>query len=189
MKRSTLLIFLGIAGLALFAPQSDYAQSAAPSNPARSKQDQAIQELLTEVHELRIALQNISVNAYRGQVMVERLRLQQGEVSRLARELNGIKNEIGELKAAQVTAKEKLDEAEKQQDKGLQSEASVNQVRTTMAQFQRQLENLSERETQLAIELNGERARLADLNKRLDALEREMLIIGQGDDSKGNPKQ
>jgi hypothetical protein len=189
MKRSIILTFLGIAGLVLFTPQYDYAQSASPSKPAQSKPDQVTQELLNEVHQLRIALQNIGVNVYRGQIMVERLRLQHEEVNRLAREVNGIKNEIEELKAAQVAAKERLDEAEKQQDKGFLSEASVNQVRAGMAQLQRRVETLSERESQLSVELNGERAHLNDLNKRLDALEREMLMIGQGADSKVNSKQ
>src|SRR5437867_7109373 len=121
MKRSTLFTFFGVTALILLVAQDSRAQSGTAPSGGGPKQDQVIQELLGEVRQLRIALQHISVNAYRGQVMVERLRLQQEQVNRLTQELNSTRNEISEMRSTQVTAKTKLDEAEKQQDKGLVS--------------------------------------------------------------------
>jgi DNA integrity scanning protein DisA with diadenylate cyclase activity len=183
MKRSTLSTFFGIALLVLFAPRESQAQSA-PPNAGGSKQDQVIQELLGEVRQLRIALQHISVNAYRGQVMVERLRLQQEQVNRLTQELSSIRNQIRQAKGEQLDFKERLDEAEKQQEKGVLSEDVVHRVRAGLEGLKRQEQVLSERENQVAAQLEAERANLTDLNKRLDALELEMMVTGQSDDSK-----
>jgi phage shock protein A len=189
MKRSTLSTFFGIALLVLFAPRDSQAQSSAPPNAGGSKQDQVIQELLGEVRQLRIALQHISVNAYRGQVLVERLRLQQEQVNRLTQELKSTRNQIRQLKAEQLNTKDRLDEAEKQQDKGVLSEEVVRRVRAALEEFKRQEQSLSEREIQVAGQLETERANLTDLNKRLDALELEMMVTGQVDDAKGQVKR
>jgi hypothetical protein len=172
----------GIAGFALFTAPVTYAQTSGV------KQDQVMQELLSEVHQLRVAIQQISVNAYRGQVMVERLRLQQEQVARLARELNSIRAEIGEMKAAQVNAKVRVEDGEKKLDRGEMSDSQVFELRATLADIKRREEVLSERETQLSIELGHERINLADLNKQLDSLEREMVLTNQVDQPRKKPK-
>lgn len=183
MKRSTLFTFFGVALLVLFAPHETQAQRA-PPNAGGSKQDPVIQELLGEVRQLRIALQHISVNAYRGQVMVERLRLQQDQVTRLNQELSSIRNQFGEIRSSQVTAKARLDDAEKQQDKGLMSESQTVRYKEMLEDLKRREQSLSDREIQVASQLEAERANLTDLNKRLDALELEMMVTGQTDDAK-----
>src|SRR6266852_6791516 len=121
MKRSTLFTLFVAATLILFVPQDSRAQSGTAPNAGGPRQDQVIQELLSEVRQLRIALQHISVNAYRGQVMVERLRLQQEQVNRLAQQLNAVRDAISDMKGAQINAKERLDEVQQQQEKGVAS--------------------------------------------------------------------
>ena len=113
MKRSMLATLFGIALVVLVAARDSKAQSNSSANAGGARQDQVLADLLGEVRQLRIALQQISVNAYRGQILVERLRLQQEQVNRLSQELNSTRNQIGEMKSSQVTAKAKLDEAEK----------------------------------------------------------------------------
>ncbi len=189
MKRATLFTFFGVAALVLLVAQDSWAQSGSAPNAVAPKQDQVIQELLGEVRQLRIALQHISVNAYRGQVMVERLKLQQEQVNRLTQELNSTRNQISDMRSAQVTAKAKLDEAEKQQDKGLASESLTARYKEVLEEMKRREQSLSERETQVTTQLEAERANLTDLNKRLDALEIEMMITSQTDESKGPVKR
>jgi chromosome segregation ATPase len=94
---------------------------------------------------------------------------------------------LAEAQAAETTLQQHrvlLAEAEKQQEKGFLPESAVTQLRAGMTQLQSRVEILSERESQLTVELRKERARLSDLNERLDALEREMLISGQAADIK-----
>lgn len=189
MKRSNVFTFCGIVAIVLSAPHDNLAQTRTPLDAVSSKQEQVMQELLDEVHQLRLAMQQIGVNAYRGQVMIERLRLQHEQVDRLSRELDAVRNQVGEIRAVQLGSKDRLDEAEKQQEKGMLSEAVVKITRATMEDFKRREQSLSERESQLSGELAIERANLADLNKRLDALEREMLITGQIDRSKDSKKR
>jgi chromosome segregation ATPase len=188
MKRSTLSTFFVVALLVLITPRESDAQSA-PPNAGGSRPDQVVQELLGEVRQLRIALQQISVNAYRGQVMVERLRLQQEQVNRLSQELGSTRNQIGEMKSALVVMKAKLDDTEKQQDKGLVSESETAEHKEMLDDFRRREQILSEREIQLAAQLEDERANLAGLNKRLDALELEMMVTGQSDKPKEPTKR
>ena len=83
----------------------------------------------------------------------------------------------------------RLDEAEKQQDKGVLSEEAVHRVRAGLEGLKRQEQVLSEREIQLAAQLETEQTNLTDLNKRLDSLEREMMMIGITDDAKDRVKR
>jgi len=153
-----------------------------------SKPDQVMEQLLTEVHQLRVAMQQMSVNAYRGQIMVERLRLQQDQVSRLTREIASIRNEIAEIKSAEPLAKERLDDAEKKLETGMLSEIKVKELRASSFELKRRQERLLEREAELSIELTQERNALGDLNNRLDALEREIVITGLGTEKTNRKK-
>jgi hypothetical protein len=48
---------------------------------------------------------------------------------------------------------------------------------------------LAEREIQLSNELNTEQAGLVDLNRRLDALEREMIVTIADEETKSKPRK
>jgi peptidoglycan hydrolase CwlO-like protein len=187
MKRSIPPLFFTVVVLFLLTPQNTFAQSNAPSD--KTSQDKMIQELLSEVRQLRIALQRLSVNTYRAQILMERLRLQQEQVNRLKKELSSVKKEISDLKAVQEETNERLDEAERQFDKGLLPDSEVKRLKRAIEEFKRREQGLTERETQLSNELSTEHANLADLNRRMDALEHEMLITGQNDERKGSEKQ
>jgi hypothetical protein len=179
MKPSRLVTLFAVA---LFAVAVDcQAQTGA-------KPDQVVQELLGEVHQLRVAMQQMSVNAFRGQIMVERLRLQQESVSRLSKELQEVRNGISELKSLEPVAKERLVDAEDQFERGVISEPRVKELRASLVDMKRRQQTLDEREVQLSIELTQERNSLADLNRRLDELEREMLMTGVLN-QKTNPKK
>ena len=189
MKSWTVFSVIGIVAIVLAAPRDSHAQTRTVVDAGLTKQEKMMEALLDEVHRLRVAMQQITVNAYRGQVMVERLRLQQDQVDRLSRELEGVRNQIGDVRAAQVIGKESLDEAEKQREVGMSSEAAVKIVRARFEDFKRQEQRLSERENQLAGDLAIERANLADLNIRLDALEREMVTTGLINNTRDNKKR
>jgi hypothetical protein len=175
MKKSAVFSCFYVVAFFLLMPGGSYAQSAAPNPSNKSSQDPVVQELLSEVRQLRIALQRMSVNGYRVQVIVERLRLQQEMVNHLTRELNGVRNEISEMKGLQSVMKQQAEEADKQKDQGQFSEAQAASVKVMMGDFKRREQSLTEREAKLSTELEIERLNLESLNKRLDALEREMV--------------
>ena len=171
MKASHLVTLFAIALFSVVDAPDCQAQTA-------SKSDQVVQELLSEVHQLRVAMQQMSVNAYRGQIMVERLRLQQESVGRLSRDLQDVRSGITELTALEPVAKERAADAEDQFERGVIGEPRVKEIRANLVDLKRRLQSLVEREGQLSIELTQERNNLADLNKRLDELEREILMTG-----------
>lgn len=184
MRRSNLSTIIGVGLVVLFATMECRAQSNASAGASGAKQDQLTEELLGEVRQLRIALQQISVNAYRGQVLVERLRLQQEQVNRLSQELNSTRNQIGEIRSNQVSAKAKFDAGEKELDKGLVSESLIARYREVLEELKRHEQRLAEREVQIFAQLETERSNLVDLNKRLDTLELEMLTSQSNDKPK-----
>jgi DNA repair exonuclease SbcCD ATPase subunit len=169
------------------APDS-YAQSGNPA-AAGAKSDQVIRELLSEVHQLRVAMQHVSVNAYRGQIMVERLRLQQDQVGRLTRDLQDVRNEIVELKAHEPMAKERLDDAENKFESGFLPDMQMKEIRANYLNLKRRQQGLSEREILLSNELQQERNKLAELNERLDAFEREVMMTLTVNEAKKDTKQ
>ena len=181
MKASRLVTLFAIALVAVVVAPDCQAQTG-------SKPDQVVQELLSEVHQLRIAMQQMSVNAYRGQIMVERLRLQQESVSRLSRDLQDVRSGITELTALEPVAKERVADAEDQFERGVIGEPRVKEIRANLADLKRRIQSLVEREVQLSIELTQERNNLADLNKRLEEIEREMVMTGLTN-QKPNPKK
>lgn len=175
MKRSTVSAVLGAALLILVASHDSRGQSKAAANAGVPQQDRVLHELLVEVRQLRVALQQISTNAYRGQVLVERLRLQQEQVDRLAQELSSLSNQLGENRSSQTTAKAKLEDAEKGQDTGVVSPSVTVGYREALEGLKRQEQTLTEREVQVTAQLQIERENLTDLHRRLDALELEMV--------------
>jgi hypothetical protein len=88
-----------------------------------------------------------------------------------------------------VSAKAKLDEAEKQQDKGLVSESLSARYKEVLEELKRREQSLSEREIQVTTQLEIERATMTDLNKRLDALEMEMMVTSHTDESEERVKR
>ena len=176
MNRSILARLFGIALLVLACTSELGAQT---STSPTSKQEVASNELVNEVRQLRIALQQLSVNAYRGQVMVERLRLQQEQVNRLSQELNAARNHLADLRSEQITIKAKFEEAEKQREAGVAGESQTSRYKEILESLKRTEERLVEQDGQISSQLEEERSSLNDLNKRLDALEREMVIKGQ----------
>src|SRR5262245_27076757 len=91
MKRA-IIIQLFLLAFVMFTANVCSAQS----TTARPTSEQSLQELVTEVRQLRAALQRMNAAVYKGQVMIERYKVQQESVARLSRELNEIREQRSE---------------------------------------------------------------------------------------------
>lgn len=140
--------------------------------------DQKLQELINEVKSLRAELQRMNANAYRTQILLERHKAQQEQVSRLTKQLADVHDQLSGVRDEQVKFKEFLSEAEKGREKGLVGDKELNGISAMIKDFQRREVTLTQRELQLASELNTEREALNDLTARLDLLEKEILPLG-----------
>jgi DNA anti-recombination protein RmuC len=108
------------------------------------------------------------------QLLLERARSQQEQVVRLTQQLGGVRDELSAVRGRQSTLKVALDEAEKAQKAGLKSDAEMNAINAELSNLNQFEQRLSERELQLASELELERATLNELKTRLDKLEQEI---------------
>ena len=152
------------------APHDAVAQ--APKSQPTS--EQSLQELVREVRQLRATLQRINSALYKGQVMLERLKLQQEQVARSSRDLGQIRDELSELRAHQGRFKEALTNIEAAVEAGTSKREQLHDVKMQLESFKDREERLHAREARLSNELELERANLNDLNDRLNALELEL---------------
>jgi hypothetical protein len=189
MKRITICTFFCLITLFILNSQQSYAQSEGSSRSSQVIQGQMLKELLDEVRQLRIDLMRMNGNAYRAQMMIERLRLQQEQVNRLTLELNKVNSEIGDLRSARPGLKEKIEGLEKKVETGVISPSELKAAKAAMERLGQREQSLVEREPQLTAELSAERGNLEALKVRLDEIEREILTMGKTEEGKPSRRE
>ena len=165
MKRAMFLVVLLACAFASASAQSANSQAA-----VRPSSEQSLQELVTEVRQLRATLQRMNAAVYKGQVLLERLKLQQEQVSRIARELGQTREEVQELRAQHARIREVLKRVETDVEAGIKKPAEIADWKGELDVIGQRESRLSMRETQLANDLEAARAILNDLNDKLNVL-------------------
>ena len=171
MKLS-LVCFLFLVISFVVTPERALGQST--TNASRPTSEQSLQELVREVRQLRATLQRINTAMYKGQVLLERFKLQQEQVARTARELADARESLIEIKAAQTRLNELTTKIEAGIEKGERHPAELASLRAELESLKEREPRLAAREVRLANELEMERARLNELNDRLNVLELEL---------------
>jgi len=142
---------------------------------------QTFQTLLGEVHQLRLALERSTQIAPRIQITVERLKLQQEQVARIARQLDDLRRELDRSRAQQTRLQEPLERlgsaaaaaTDPQQRKNIETDLSGLKVEAE--QGEKALQQMQVHEGELASQLQSEQAKFAELNDRLDQMERSLI--------------
>jgi len=170
------LLFLTVVVFASFG-RSQTATSNA--KVAQGDNEQTMQALLNEVHQLRLAIQKSNLSAYHTQVIVERMRLQQQQVVRLTENLRETRDRISNVKMAQTEIQNELKKFEgrlSRDNRGpdAQEEEQLETFKTRLGLMAQEEARLREIESQSAAQLQIERARLAEFDDQLDALRREL---------------
>src|SRR6266849_6139446 len=171
---------LGLASLLCFVgflcllPTNVSAQSEKPAESAQ--RDQTLRQLLTEVHELRLAVQRATVNNTRFQMLIERVRVQQAHVDSLSRQLENVHSQVAEIKAAKPQMEQQIKDAEDQLDRTpdpiahTDLESRIKVVKGNLARLSQEDERLRSRETALDTDLQAAQGKLNELNGQLDSL-------------------
>jgi len=141
---------------------------------------QTLQALLAEVHQLRVALERSTQIAPRIQIAVERLKLQQEQVARVARQLDDLRNNLDHSRTEQPKIQQRFEHlnsaaaqaTDPQQRKDLDDQLGFFKVEAEQAE--KSVQQLQARESDLASQLQSEQARLTELNDRLDQMERAL---------------
>lgn len=170
----------------LFAATSAAAQTNKP--PAAPDQQNLIEVLIQEVRQLRLTMERHNVTAFRAQIAVERMRAQHDIITRLNRDLDGVRQEIASLKAQTAQFNESLQETEKKVDAGTISDEQLKEVKWMVENMKAREQTLRERETALTNQLNTENAKMYELNQRLDMLEQVLESVQNLDAPKTKKK-
>lgn len=167
--------FVGVAIFSLTLAPLVAAQAAKPVENADT-----MKELLGEVRSLRQALQalqRMSVDTYRTQLMVDRIRISREDVRRLKDTLNDTRDTINRTQQAipnnleEQKALEALISLETDQSKKTQFEFELKRSKGAVDMYKSQLETLKQREDDLTAELRTEQAKLEELENHLNLLE------------------
>ena len=161
-------VFLFVLLIGVFVNGS--AQQQSQRDVVRPSSEQSLQELVAEVRQLRATLQRMNAAIYKGQVLLERLKLQQEQVTRLARDLAQVREEVQELRGIQHKIKESIPRVQEGVDAGTKHPSEVAELKRELEGFSQREQRSLMRETRLNNELEAERAILNELNDKLNAL-------------------
>lgn len=148
--------------------------------PSGQSDGQTVKALLDEVRLLRLAMQRNGVATYRAQITLERLKLQQARVDELLKEQAELRSRIKDFEqnlpnlTGQLTELEKMVALATTPSERNEREMMIRRVNDAIEREKRQIQELREREPQVAARVQTEQAKLAELNESLDKLEREL---------------
>jgi len=166
MKR-LLATFLLAAGVTLLIGSPIYAQS--PST-ARPTPEQSLADLVNEVRQLRALLQRLN----KGQVMLERLKLEQEQVARFTREISNVTDTLAEIRLQKNKMQQMLPGLESGVEAGTINTKEVIGLKAEIEASTQREQVLLERQNRLSSDLSAAQARLGTLSERLNALELEL---------------
>jgi len=171
ITKSLLVVGIALLGITM---GTTFAQTDR-DNPASAGVVKILEELLSEVRQLRKTTQEKHLDAYRGLMVVERFRLQQERVDRLARQLDELRLDLSNMETHLPEMQERVKNFETQLE-GEQEPARKSQLESEMKAFRSLLDQqvsqhqlLQERESQLNVQLQTEQAKLDELNQKLVA--------------------
>jgi chromosome segregation ATPase len=137
-----------------------------------------LQELLDEVRKIRKVVQANRLDAYRGLMIVERLRLQQEHVDRLTRQLDELRLDLSNMETQIPTMQDRVKDFEAQVDseqdttrKG-QLTSELRAFKSLLDQQLSQHQAFRERDAQLSVQVQSEQDKLNELTQKLEAYER-----------------
>ena len=175
------LFSMMILGLASFVRSQAGANG--PAKAAQGENEQAMQALVNEVRQLRLAIQRSNLSASQAQVVIERMRSQQQSVDRLSERLRWAREEASRFKMYQPIQQAEIENRVKEIEANLSEsvdaktrrarEAELEITKQRLGMMSQEETRMRENESQTAAQLQIEQARLAELNDQLDALLRE----------------
>ena len=137
-----------------------------------------LQSLLTEVRQLRVTLERTMMVWPQMQLLLQRAQLQQQRVESVSRQLEQLRDQLarsaadsGRL-AAEVKRTEEILTEEQDARRRRDIEINLKRIKAVSEEQATRDQQQQARESQLDGQLQGERAKLNELNDRLDALER-----------------
>jgi DNA repair ATPase RecN len=151
--------------------------ASAQNEPKASEPDPTIKSLLNEVRLLRQTLQSTGLNAYRSQILIERIKITNEQVVRLTQVLSDVREDLEKTELTiprmgeQQKTLETMIESEVDPAKRAKMEFEIKDLKRSVDRYKLLLERAKEREQQQAAQLREEQNKLTELETRLQRLE------------------
>src|SRR5690349_19807125 len=129
-------------------------QTPKSTDPAVMDNTELLRELVVEVRQLRLTLQRANINAFRAQIAIERLKVQEARVERIKNLLDENQNDITGIGASRAQLLEQIKDVEAQ----IKTENDPNKKadqESAQKEFRRRLEQQSASETSMSEQRNG----------------------------------
>jgi len=168
---------VSLVSLVLFTILCCFSQASAQNEPKAPEPDPTIKSLLNEVRLLRQTLQSTGLNAYRSQILLERIKISNEQVVRLTQALSETRDQKEKTATTiprmgeQQKLLETMVEAELDLAKRARMEFEVKDMKRMVERYKIELERFKEREQQQATQLREEQSKLSELETRLQRLE------------------
>lgn len=176
IKSLMLGCLLGLVMFCFVFPTRAQAQANKPADSAEGDRDQTLKQLLTEVRELRLAVQRATVSNTQFQMLIERIRAQQAHVDALSRQSENIHSQVVDMKAAKPQMEQQIKDAEDLLDRTpdpsahADLESRIKAGKANLVRLAQEDERVRNREASLDTELQAAQAKLNELNSQLDSL-------------------
>jgi len=149
---------------------------------APSPEPQTLQTLLAEVRQLRLAIERSNQIGPRIQIAVERLKLQQEQVARIAGQLDDLRRGLDKSRSEQGKAQQRIQALDSQATQATDAVQRKNmeevskELKLEVEQAEKSLQQMQVREGELASQLQTEQGKLAELNDRMDQVKRALKL-------------
>ncbi len=155
------------------------AQTNNPTDSAQGDRDKTLQQLLTEVRELRLVVQRAAINNTRFQMLIERVRIEQTHADAIGRQLENIRSQVADMRAARPQMEQQIRDAEALLDRTADPNTHADlesRIKAMKGNLERVApeERLQNREVILNSELQAAQSKLNERNSQLDALMNEL---------------
>jgi hypothetical protein len=150
------------------------------AQPAPEPDPQALQKLLSEVHELRVAIDRSTLLGARTQIALQRMQIQETRTNRLAQDYESAHRQAEEIAANKVRMTTQGKDVEERAAQTTEPqmrrelEDQIKQYKLAIETVAGQEQRMRARETELAGQLQLEQNRLQDLYSRVDEMERAL---------------
>lgn len=177
MKKLCLTILVG--AICFVTPPFIMAQSPKPSEPTRDENTQILKALLEETRLLRLELQRSNSFAQRLVVTLERIRIEQSHLDSMTTSLGTVERQLAEMIATRSRTEREVKESEDKLSEASGDtksilEGQIKGMKSQLDALATQEDQARQRQAALSGEIETTKNNLADLNKRVDMMMREL---------------
>ena len=157
-----------------------FASGAYAQSDPKADVDPTTKALLNEVRLLRQTFQNTGLNAYRSQILLERIKINNEQIVRLSATLNATRETLEKTESTiprmgeRIKLLETVIANEMDVVKRAQLEFEVKEHKRSVEVYKEQVVRLREREQEQTAQLREQQGKLSELERRLENLEEQI---------------